>query len=216
MKDWIKELCPEIAEWQIDLICGHFEAIRAENERLIVQLAGCGVAALGNTESSKAHRAKQGDYGYSESYADVCRAVDREIELRAQLEAAQAEATEMALIGVRGFADVAELRKQLEQAQAQMERQKDEWLSWHAKRESLEADAVRYRWLRSYNTAKHQKVTEAFYLGDEHLDAAIDAARAALEGEDDGEDTRCPTCGEEDGGTSCGMPNCGLLTGGEA
>ena len=24
------------------------------------------------------------------------------------------------------------------------------------------------------------------------------------------EDSRCPTCGE-DGGTSCGMPNCGLL-----
>lgn len=27
----------------------------------------------------------------------------------------------------------------------------------------------------------------------------------------DDEDGRCPTCGE-DGGTSCGMPNCGLLT----
>lgn len=26
----------------------------------------------------------------------------------------------------------------------------------------------------------------------------------------DGDDGRCPTCGE-DGGTSCGMPNCGLL-----
>ena len=24
------------------------------------------------------------------------------------------------------------------------------------------------------------------------------------------DDSRCPTCGE-DGGTSCGMPNCGLL-----
>jgi hypothetical protein len=39
--------------------------------------------------------------------------------------------------------------------------------------------------------------------------AALDAALAQ-----DDEDTRCPTCGE-DGGTSCGMPNCGLLTGGD-
>lgn len=24
-------------------------------------------------------------------------------------------------------------------------------------------------------------------------------------------DDRCPSCGAEDGGTSCGLPNCGLL-----
>jgi hypothetical protein len=29
----------------------------------------------------------------------------------------------------------------------------------------------------------------------------------------DEDDSRCPTCGE-DGGTSCGMPNCGFITGG--
>ena len=39
-----------------------------------------------------------------------------------------------------------------------------------------EKDAGRYRWLRSYNTAKYPTVTEAFFLGDQHLDAAIDAA----------------------------------------
>lgn len=59
-------------------------AMQKEVEQLRVQLAGCGVAALQNTESSKEQRAKRGDYGYSESYADVCRAVDREIELRTQ------------------------------------------------------------------------------------------------------------------------------------
>lgn len=43
-------------------------------------------------------------------------------------------------------------------------------------------DAERYRWLRSYNTAKHPAVTESFFLGDENLDAAIDAAIAAEKG----------------------------------
>ena len=39
------------------------------------------------------------------------------------------------------------------------------------------------------------------------------AARHALNTLDDthsDDECRCPTCGE-DGGTSCGMPNCGLL-----
>jgi len=43
-------------------------------------------------------------------------------------------------------------------------------------------DAARYRWLRSYNTAKHPEVTEAFFLGDQNMDAAIDAAIAAQGG----------------------------------
>ena len=43
-------------------------------------------------------------------------------------------------------------------------------------------DAERYQWLRAYNTAKHPAVTEAFFLGDENLDAAIDAAIAAEKG----------------------------------
>ena len=42
--------------------------------------------------------------------------------------------------------------------------------------DALVKDAERYRWLRSYNTSKHKNVTEAFYLGDEKLDAAIDRA----------------------------------------
>ena len=31
MKDWIKELCPEIADWQVELIADHHQA---EIERL--------------------------------------------------------------------------------------------------------------------------------------------------------------------------------------
>lgn len=47
--------------------------------------------------------------------------------------------------------------------------------------ESAQKDAARYRWLRSYNTSKHERVTEAFFLGDENLDHAIDTAMAAQE-----------------------------------
>lgn len=36
-------------------------------------------------------------------------------------------------------------------------------------------------------------------------------AHAEMCGAAHGDDGSCPTCGE-DGGTSCGMPNCGLLT----
>jgi len=40
-------------------------------------------------------------------------------------------------------------------------------------------DAERYRWLRSCNLAKHPAVRDGFELGDAHLNAAIDATRAA-------------------------------------
>ena len=66
-------------------------SLAAESEQLRVQLAGCGVAALANTEACKADRAKQGSYGYSESYLEVCRAVDREITLREAVEKQAAE-----------------------------------------------------------------------------------------------------------------------------
>ena len=46
----------------------------------------------------------------------------------------------------------------------------------------LVRDAERYRWLRTYNTAKRPAVAEAFFLGDENLDAEIDAAIAAEKG----------------------------------
>ena len=58
--------------------------LRAELEQTRVQLAGCGVAAKQNTEKSRTFRVLQDSYGWSASYADVCDAVDREIELRAE------------------------------------------------------------------------------------------------------------------------------------
>lgn len=45
------------------------EALMAEVEQLRVQLAGCGVAALGGTHESQV--AKQGQYGWSPAYEDV-------------------------------------------------------------------------------------------------------------------------------------------------
>lgn len=60
----------------------------AEIEQLRVQLAGCGVAAMQNTESSKADRVTRGGYGWSESYGDVCRMVDREIAQRVVMQQA--------------------------------------------------------------------------------------------------------------------------------
>jgi hypothetical protein len=54
-------------------------------EQLRVQLAGCGVAAMQNTERTIKARAKEGDYGYSASYSDVCKAVDREMRYREAL-----------------------------------------------------------------------------------------------------------------------------------
>ena len=53
-------------------------------KELQCKLAGCGVAAMQNTHHTIARRIGPGEYGYSMSYAEVCRAVDREIALREQ------------------------------------------------------------------------------------------------------------------------------------
>lgn len=53
-------------------------------KELQCKLAGCGVAAMQNTRHTIARRIAPGEYGYSMSYAEVCRAVDREIALREQ------------------------------------------------------------------------------------------------------------------------------------
>lgn len=56
----------------------YLRSLKAELEQCRVQLAGCGVAALGYNDKP----AKQGDYGWSQSYQDV-------LNLRAELERAR-------------------------------------------------------------------------------------------------------------------------------
>lgn len=63
----------------------HVARLTAEIEQLRVQLAGCGVAAMQNTEKTIKDRVIPGDYGFSASYSDVCKAVDREIRYREAL-----------------------------------------------------------------------------------------------------------------------------------
>lgn len=55
-------------------------------------------------------------------------------------------------------------------------------------------------------------VLEGFGQQLDDADEAIALLRAFLAEPSEADDTSCPTCGE-DGGTSCGMPNCGLLIG---
>ena len=60
--------------------------LRAEIEMLRIQLAGCGVAALCNTEKSRAEQTIGKDSPYwSASYGDVLDAVAREMKYRKAL-----------------------------------------------------------------------------------------------------------------------------------
>jgi hypothetical protein len=57
---------------------------RDELEILRGQLAGCGVAALQNSTAAIQYRITRDNPYWSASYGDVCAAVDREMELRAE------------------------------------------------------------------------------------------------------------------------------------
>lgn len=65
---------------------GEITLLRQSLERAILRLAACGVAANCNTEAGiKAMRLAPDNEYWSASYGDVCRAVDREIALRGQV-----------------------------------------------------------------------------------------------------------------------------------
>jgi hypothetical protein len=71
------------------------EELRARLAQTEVQLAGCGVAALG---WSRDEPAKPGDYGWSESYADVLR-------LRSEVELLRKVAGEVRLLLAGGLSE---------------------------------------------------------------------------------------------------------------
>jgi hypothetical protein len=55
MKDWIKELCPEIAEWQAELIAEEAQkAVRAEREEIIAILSRTEFTSLDHMPSEAA------------------------------------------------------------------------------------------------------------------------------------------------------------------
>ena len=60
-------------------------ALREELERERVRLAACGVAAMQNTKNSIKERIDSDNKYCSQSYIDVCTAVDREIAIREKL-----------------------------------------------------------------------------------------------------------------------------------
>lgn len=74
-----------------------------------------------------------------------------------------------------------EAADEIERLRAQLESQKNEWLSWAAKRDALELDAARYRWLRDVSTWQIETDDTAdesatYQWPADDLDAAIDAA----------------------------------------
>lgn len=58
---------------------------------------------------------------------------------------AESETKELFNVFIKRDKNIAELERQLVEARKQMEAQKDEWLSWEAKRKALEKDAERWR-----------------------------------------------------------------------
>ena len=74
---------PDLLKERDDLLAQQNE-LQEQIKELQCKLAGCGVAAMQNTHHTIARRIAPGDYGYSASYAEVCRAVDREMAIREQ------------------------------------------------------------------------------------------------------------------------------------
>lgn len=60
-------------------------ALREELERERMRLVACGVAAMQNTDDSRKERITRDNEYCSQSYIDVCTAVDREIAIREKL-----------------------------------------------------------------------------------------------------------------------------------
>jgi len=67
-------------------LLAEIDRLRGELEVERMRLVACSTASLANTDSSKAQRIDDENLYSSVAYRDVCRAVDREIEHREELE----------------------------------------------------------------------------------------------------------------------------------
>ena len=83
-------------------------ASQQEVETLRMQLAACGVAAMQDTEASRADRITRDSPYWTASYGDVCRQVDALIEARAQLAAAREDSARLDWLDAQRENDVEE------------------------------------------------------------------------------------------------------------
>lgn len=115
-------LMDELPNLTPDAILAHDAALRAALETERLRLAGCGMAAMSNTDASRKGRLGPDSPYYSASYADVCAAVDREMALRAALTEAERERDAQTEIARAVLRTAEELGAKLDEAQ----RERDE------------------------------------------------------------------------------------------
>lgn len=108
---------------ELDRLCAELETER-------MRLAGCGVAAMANTPTTVAQRITRDNPYWSASYGDVCRAVDREMALRAEVERLTADQNAVSeAIGTNEYLDPPDggdvpLAEQVRRMRAEIERLK--------------------------------------------------------------------------------------------
>lgn len=74
------------ADKTLAVVAPELDRLWTENEKLRMQLVACSTAALANTANAAQERIDNNSPYYSESYNDVCGAVDREMGFRAENE----------------------------------------------------------------------------------------------------------------------------------
>lgn len=78
MSDYNKCLCCGVDDMEV-------ERLKSELDQVVMQLVACSLAATQDTEESRTVRLDRSHTYYSDSYAQVCRVVDRYMESRAEV-----------------------------------------------------------------------------------------------------------------------------------
>lgn len=132
----------------------HLMKAQLEIERM--RVVGCGIAAMGNTEKNKAERITKDNPYWTASYGDVCRAVDAEIELRCQLEAAKQVANDCRLVADNAIAEAVAAKKDAERM---------DWLDgkrvWLHSGDGYYESSIRFKWGDSVRRRKLRQAIDA-------------------------------------------------------